>query len=262
MPWLQIIRHRHDRKRLCVRRQAIAKLDEHSGLRAGEPFDVVEVILGAHETVNDGPNNSCVCAIAAHPFLPLVAREPQSLGGVQMDPHLVQERLDLGRALAEAFRHKDARKLYWAVTVGVPERSSGTIDLPLAKLAGARGERVAADEEEGLRAVTRWRVVERAGREAAWLALMPETGRTHQLRVHCAALGAPILGDFKYGGREAALPGGTEKPKLHLHARAIRMPHPKGGAIDVEAPLPGHMRETFAFLGFSMDASGDADLRD
>ncbi|HSD35115.1 MAG TPA: RluA family pseudouridine synthase [Alphaproteobacteria bacterium] len=166
------------------------------------------------------------------------------------------------RALAEAFRHKDARKLYWAVTVGVPERSSGTIDLPLAKLAGARGERVAADQEEGLRAVTRWRVVERAGREAAWLALMPETGRTHQLRVHCAALGAPILGDFKYGGREAALPGGTENPKLHLHARAIRMPHPKGGAIEVEAPLPGHMRETFAFLGFSMDASGDADLRD
>jgi 23S rRNA pseudouridine955/2504/2580 synthase len=166
------------------------------------------------------------------------------------------------RALAEAFRHKDARKLYWAVTVGVPERSSGTIDLPLAKLAGARGERVAADQEEGLRAVTRWRVVERAGREAAWLALMPETGRTHQVRVHCAALGAPILGDFKYGGREAALPGGTEHPKLHLHARAIRMPHPKGGAIEVEAPLPGHMRETFAFLGFSMDASGDADLRD
>jgi 23S rRNA pseudouridine955/2504/2580 synthase len=166
------------------------------------------------------------------------------------------------RALAEAFRHKDARKLYWAVTVGVPERSAGTIDLPLAKLAGARGERVAADQEEGLRAVTRWRVVERAGREAAWLALMPETGRTHQLRVHCAALGAPILGDFKYGGREAALPGGTENPMLHLHARAIRMPHPKGGAIEVEAPLPGHMRETFAFLGFSMDASGDADLRD
>jgi 23S rRNA pseudouridine955/2504/2580 synthase len=132
----------------------------------------------------------------------------------------------------------------------------------LAKLAGARGERVAADQEEGLRAVTRWRVVERAGREAAWLALMPETGRTHQLRVHCAALGAPILGDFKYGGREAALPGGTENPMLHLHARAIRMPHPKGGAIEVEAPLPGHMRETFAFLGFSMDASGDADLRD
>jgi 23S rRNA pseudouridine955/2504/2580 synthase len=166
------------------------------------------------------------------------------------------------RALAEAFRHKDARKLYWAVTVGVPERSSGTIDLPLAKLAGARGERVAADEEEGLRAVTRWRVVERAGREAAWLALMPETGRTHQLRVHCAALGAPILGDFKYGGREAALPGGAEKPKLHLHARAIRMPHPKGGVIEVQAPLPGHMRETFAFLGLSMDAAGDADLRD
>jgi 23S rRNA pseudouridine955/2504/2580 synthase len=164
------------------------------------------------------------------------------------------------RALAEAFRHKDARKLYWAATVGVPERSSGTIDLPLAKLAGPRGERVAADEEEGVHAVTRWRVVERAGRKAAWLALMPETGRTHQLRVHCAALGAPILGDFKYGGREAALPGVADKPMLHLHARAIRMPHPKGGVLEVKASLPAHMRETFAFLGFSMDAAGDGDL--
>ena len=164
------------------------------------------------------------------------------------------------RVLAEAFRQKSAAKLYWAVTVGVPERDSGAVDLPLAKLGGPRGERVAADEEEGLRAVTRWRVVDRAGRKASWLALMPETGRTHQLRVHCAALGAPILGDFKYGGREAVLPGGAEKPMLHLHARAIRMPHPKGGVLEAKAPLPTHIRETFAFLGFAMDAAGDADL--
>jgi 23S rRNA pseudouridine955/2504/2580 synthase len=165
------------------------------------------------------------------------------------------------RALTEAFRDKTALKLYWAVTVGVPQRDIGTIDLPLAKLAGPRGERVAADEEEGLRAVTHWRVVERAGRKTAWLALMPETGRTHQLRVHCAALGAPILGDFKYAGREAVLPGGAERPLLHLHARAIRMPHPKGGVLEVKAPLPRHMQESFAFLGFAMDAGGDADLR-
>jgi 23S rRNA pseudouridine955/2504/2580 synthase len=165
------------------------------------------------------------------------------------------------RSLTEAFRQKSALKLYWAVTVGVPPRDEGTIDLPLAKLAGPRGERVAADEEEGLRAITHWRVVDRAGRKAAWLALMPETGRTHQLRVHCAALGAPILGDFKYGGGEAVLPGGPERPSLHLHARAIRMPHPKGGVLEVKAPLPRHMQESFAFLGFSMDAEGDADLR-
>lgn len=165
------------------------------------------------------------------------------------------------RALADAFREKTALKLYWAVTVGVPQRDLGTINLALAKLAGPRGERVAADKEEGRRAVTRYRVVDAAGRKAAWLALLPETGRTHQLRVHCVALGTPILGDFKYGGAGAVLPGGEARPVLHLHARAIRMPHPKGGVVEVKAPLPRHLQETFAFLGFAMDADGDAELR-
>ena len=164
------------------------------------------------------------------------------------------------RALAEAFRRKTALKLYWAVTVGVPNRDNGTIDMALAKLAGSRGERVVGDGEAGRRAVTRYRVVDVAGRRAAWLALLPETGRTHQLRVHCAALGTPILGDLKYGGAGAVLPGGDTRPKLHLHARAIRMPHPKGGVVEATAPLPQHMRETFAFLGFATDADGDAEL--
>ncbi len=165
------------------------------------------------------------------------------------------------RALADAFRQKAALKLYWAVTVGVPKRYMGTIDLALAKLAGPRGERVATDEAAGRPAVTHYRVVDAAGRKAAWLALLPETGRTHQLRVHCAALGTPILGDYKYGGAGAVLPGHEKRPALHLHARAIRMPHPKGGMVEIEAPLPPHMRETFAFLGLAMDADGDAELR-
>ncbi|HXV25456.1 MAG TPA: RluA family pseudouridine synthase [Alphaproteobacteria bacterium] len=164
------------------------------------------------------------------------------------------------RSLAEAFRRKNAVKLYWAVTVGVPDRAAGVIDVPLAKLADPRGERVATDKEQGLRALTRWRVVDRVGRKAAWLALMPETGRTHQLRVHCSVLGTPILGDFKYGGKEAVIPGGQERPLLHLHARAIRMPHPHGGCLEIKAPLPQHMRETFTFLGFAGDIEGDADL--
>jgi 23S rRNA pseudouridine955/2504/2580 synthase len=164
------------------------------------------------------------------------------------------------RSLAEAFRQKTARKLYWAVTVGVPKRDAGVIDLPLAKLSGPRGERVAAEAEEGLRALTHWRVVDRAGRKAAWLALLPETGRTHQLRVHCASLNTPILGDFKYGGSGAVLPGAERRPPLHLHARAIRMPHPKGGVVEVKAPLPRHMQEAFAFLGFSLNADADAEL--
>jgi 23S rRNA pseudouridine955/2504/2580 synthase len=166
------------------------------------------------------------------------------------------------RRLAEAFRLKSARKLYWAITVGVPGRDTGTIRLPLVKAAGPRGERVAAGVEEGRRALTRYRVVDAAGKTAAWLALMPETGRTHQLRVHCLALGTPILGDGKYGGRSAQLPGTQAPSPLHLHARAVRMPHPAGGTLDVVAPLPAHMERTFAFLGFSRDAAGSDILFD
>jgi 23S rRNA pseudouridine955/2504/2580 synthase len=115
---------------------------------------------------------------------------------------------------------------------------------------------VTLDEEDGKRALTLYRVVERAGKRAAWLGLEPLTGRTHQLRVHAAALGTPILGDGKYGGPGAFLAGGGLSRKLHLHARAIRMPRPGGGWIEVTAPLPDHMRETWRFLGFSEEAEG------
>ena len=152
--------------------------------------------------------------------------------------------------LTAAFRSRAARKIYWAAVAGVPHPAEGRIDLPLAKAGGPKGERVAADEEEGQRAVTRYRVADRAGKRAAWLVLEPETGRTHQLRVHAEAMGTPILGDGKYGGRDAFLKGGSVSPKLHLHARAIRLPHPRGGQIEVAARLPPHMAETWRFFGF------------
>ncbi|MCH7956082.1 MAG: RluA family pseudouridine synthase [Proteobacteria bacterium] len=159
--------------------------------------------------------------------------------------------------LAAAFRSKAARKVYWAAVAGVPRPARGRIDLALAKVPGRGGERVGPAAGAGKKAVTRYRVVEKAGRKTAWLVLEPLTGRTHQLRAHCAALGTPILGDGKYGGRKAFLEGGGVSRKLHLHARAIRIPHPAGGVLEVCAPLPGHMAATWNFLGFDEAAAGE-----
>lgn len=155
-------------------------------------------------------------------------------------------------ALAEIFRAKEARKLYWAAVIGLPKPPTGTIDLALAKLPGRAGERIRPDEAEGRRAVTRYRVIDHAGTSASWLALMPVTGRTHQLRVHCAAIGTPILGDGKYGGAGAFLPGREVSRQLHLHARAIELPHPAGQILRLSAPLPPHMVATWKFLGFAV----------
>ena len=161
------------------------------------------------------------------------------------------------RRLAKAFRDGSVVKTYWAVVVGVPELARGRIDLALAKRAGPGGERTRTVEADGRRAITDYATIERAGRHAAWLAMRPLTGRTHQLRAHAAAVGTPILGDGKYGGR-AAFPGGLEVAKrLHLHARRLAVPDGRGGHVDLAAPLPPHFRETFAALGF--DSAGAAD---
>jgi 23S rRNA pseudouridine955/2504/2580 synthase len=134
----------------------------------------------------------------------------------------------------------------------------GRIDLPIAKLPGKAGERMAVDREEGQRAITYYRVLETAGRRLARVALWPQTGRTHQLRVHCAAIGCPILGDGKYGGQEAFVAGQGLSRKLHLHARELAIPHPATGApLVVRAALPDHMKETWNFFGFDPDAEED-----
>jgi 23S rRNA pseudouridine955/2504/2580 synthase len=162
------------------------------------------------------------------------------------------------RALAEAFRRRTTRKIYWAITVGVPRPFQGKIDLPLAKLPGKAGERMAPDEAEGKRAVTYYKVLEHMGKKAAWVALWPVTGRTHQLRVHLAALGTPIMGDGKYGGKAAFLSGERISRKLHLHARAITLPHPKSGRpLSVTAPLPEHMRASWRLFGFDPESRED-----
>jgi 23S rRNA pseudouridine955/2504/2580 synthase len=150
---------------------------------------------------------------------------------------------------AKACSGRTARKLYWALVVGVPEADEGLIDAPLAKQPGTGGEKMHIDPENGLPAKTRWRTIDRAGNRAAWVELQPLTGRTHQLRAHMAAIGHPIVGDAKYGGAEAFLTGGVSR-KLHLHARNLRIDSPGGGKIDVTAEVPPHFAESLTMLGF------------
>lgn len=159
--------------------------------------------------------------------------------------------------LAAAFKSRAAQKCYWALVVGVPKLRQGRIDAALAKLPGRAGEKMAVDEDEGKRAVTWYRVVDSALRKAAWLEMEPRTGRTHQLRAHCALLGTPIVGDGKYGGADAYLSGTGVSRKMHLHARAVRLPHPRTGKIlMVSAPLPDHIARSFEFLGFDPAQAG------
>ncbi len=157
---------------------------------------------------------------------------------------------------AKAFSGRTARKVYWALVVGVPSIEDGMVDLPIAKQPGTGGEKMHVDEENGQAARSRYRVIERAGNRCAWVELQPFTGRTHQLRVHMAAIGHPIVGDGKYGGAAAFLTGGISR-KMHLHARRIRVDHPDGGNIDETASLPTHFAESLKSLGFE-EAQGDA----
>ena len=159
---------------------------------------------------------------------------------------------------SKSFSGRTARKVYWALVVGVPEVRDGFIDLPIGKQFGTGGEKMCIDEEEGLASKTRYRVIDRAGNRAAWVELQPLTGRTHQLRVHMAAIGHPIVGDGKYGGQDAFLTGSISR-KLHLHARRLRIDHPDEGRLDVTAEPPAHFTESLAALGFD-PAAGDLPL--
>ncbi len=160
---------------------------------------------------------------------------------------------------SKRFSGRTARKIYWALITGVPDIKDGLIELPLAKQPGTGGEKMMVDEtEHGQSARTRYRVISRAGNAACWVELQPLTGRTHQLRVHMAAIGHPIVGDGKYGGQAAFLTG-TISRKMHLHARRLRIEHPEGDLIDVTAPLPDHFSASMAQLGFE-EVDGETEL--
>ena len=171
----------------------------------------------------------------------------------------------IARRLSEAFRAREARKIYWAAVAGVPQPRMGTIRFGLVKAPGrgaaGEGEKMRCihpskiDATEGAkRATTDYAVLSALGTRVAWMALVPITGRTHQLRAHMAELGHPIVGDGKYGGSGqenlgegwGAQLGGDISRKLHLHARSLRLRHPVSGAmLQITAPLPSHIRRTW-----------------
>ena len=177
----------------------------------------------------------------------LVHRLDRDTSGVLMVARTAQAAAGLSRALAG----RDASKIYWALVKGVPKQKHGFVKAGLAKEGvRGRGERMAVSEEDDAKfALTEYAVMGQAGQEFSWVAARPVTGRTHQIRVHLASLGTPIVGDFKYGGVDAKGKGAIAD-KLHLHARSIDIARPDGGRLQVTAPLPPHMLKSWELLGF------------
>jgi 23S rRNA pseudouridine955/2504/2580 synthase len=179
----------------------------------------------------------------------------------------------VARALSEALRHRNARKIYWAVVAGVPHPRKGSIKFALEKAPGrgrgGEGEKMIcvhpakmAEHPDAKRAHTDYFTLWFLGTRLSWMALEPVTGRTHQLRAHMAEIGHPIIGDGKYGGSETenlgdgwgAGAGGDLSKKLHLHARSLTIEHPITKVLlTFTAPLPEHMARTWKLLDWKED---------
>ncbi|VFU06987.1 Pseudouridine synthase [Methylocella tundrae] len=189
---------------------------------------------------------------------------------------LIAKTRKIAADLGAIFRSRQAQKIYWALVEGVPKPAQGKISLFLAKGEGMGADRPTRRGPEDRAAMEKMRVAQHGDEDAqhsvtyyatvdtfeprvAWLSMKPITGRTHQLRAHAEAIGHPIIGDPKYGLKPKndprrndplrAIPDTVER-KLHLLARRLKLPHPRGGVLDVTAPLPPHMLRSFELFGF------------
>jgi len=182
----------------------------------------------------------------------LVHRLDRDTSGVM----LIAKSQKAAKHLGEAFKERNVRKYYWAITRPAPDLNEGVINIPLSKSKGRGGERMARDNQNGKKSETYYTVIERIGKKAAWVAFWPRTGRTHQIRAHSLIMGCTIFGDPKYCNEELMEwtdEAGALEDRLHLHARRIIIPHPvfQNRFIDVVAELPDHMRKTWKYFGFN-----------
>lgn len=232
---------------------AIASLVVHEDddiLALNKPFGLA--VQGGEKTARhiDG----MLAALAQDDVRPkLVHRLDKDTGGLL----LVAKSRKAAQALTHAFKAREVEKTYWALVIGGPRPRQGEIDMPIAKrmvrIGGKGMERVVpAQGEDAKSAISRYQIVEDIGR-VAFLAMQPVTGRTHQLRVHAAAMGHPIVGDYKYGGEEARIEGVADK--MHLFCRSMTFRHPQNEKMmTLEAPLTSAMKDTWTFFGFDDNA--------
>jgi 23S rRNA pseudouridine955/2504/2580 synthase len=233
-----------------------------------EDDDVIALNKPSGIAVQGGTGTTRHIDALSRALVPDTAEKPRLVHRLDRDTSgvlILAKTVGSANRLGKLFRSRDLDKIYWAVTLGVPHPASGDIRGWMIKSAGPGGEkekmRQADQNEKGaVHALTLYSVVQNAGRKAAWVALKPETGRTHQLRFHMAEIGTAILGDHKYTC-DHEVPQGLADG-LHLHARALRLPNPGGRAIEIVAELPPHMQKTFDVLGFDTSTVEDFfDLR-
>lgn len=164
---------------------------------------------------------------------------------------LLARSAEMARRLGKMFSGRDMKKIYWAITSPAPKDMAGEIKAPILKMtSGPDKDKMVVDPKEGQRAYTNYEVIEVAGKQAAFVAFMPKTGRTHQIRVHAAHMGFPLLGDAKYG-EKAAIEGPGITQRLHLHARSLQFRHPVNNKVmKLVAPLPDDLVRSWDALGF------------